>query len=97
MEAMAAGRPVICLDLGGPAAQVTGHTGLKVLAHDPQQAVRDLAEAMRRLAGAPELRALLGEAGKRRSREVFCWEPKGALLNAMYAQACHTAKEAPLS
>jgi glycosyltransferase involved in cell wall biosynthesis len=97
MEAMAAGRPVICLDLGGPAAQVTGHTGLKVLAHDPQQAVRDLAEAMRRLAGAPGLRALLGEAGKRRSREVFCWEPKGALLNAMYAQACHTAKEAPHS
>ena len=97
MEAMAAGRPVICLDLGGPAAQVTDHTGLKVHARDPQQAVRDLAEAMRRLAGAPELRALLGEAGKRRSREVFCWEPKGALLNAMYAQACHTAKEAPHS
>ena len=30
VEAMAAGRPVICLDLGGPALQVTEATGIKV-------------------------------------------------------------------
>ena len=29
VEAMAAGRPVICLDLGGPATQVTAETGVK--------------------------------------------------------------------
>lgn len=93
VEAMAAGRPVICLDLGGPAVQVTEGTGLKVRAIDPQQAVRDLAEAMQRLAGTPELREMLGEAGKRRSRDVFCWEPKGALLSAMYAQVSHDGRE----
>ena len=94
VEAMAIGRPVLCLDLGGPRAQVTEHTGLKVRARDPEQAVHDLAEAMQRLAGGPALRATLGEAGRRRSRDVFCWERKGALLNAMYAQVIHDENEA---
>ncbi len=93
VEAMAAGRPVICLDLGGPAVQVTEATGLKVRALDPQQAVRDLAEAMLRLAGTPGLRGMLGAAGRRRSRNVFCWERKGALLNAMYQQVSHNGKD----
>ncbi|MFM6845653.1 MAG: glycosyltransferase family 4 protein, partial [Dolichospermum sp.] len=44
MEAMAAGRPVICLDLGGPAVQVTEETGFKIAADEPYQVVRDLAE-----------------------------------------------------
>src|SRR5262249_28031993 len=35
VEAMAAGRPVICLDLGGPAVQVTGQVGFKIQADDP--------------------------------------------------------------
>ena len=43
LEAMAAGRPVICLDLGGPAVQVTPETGFKVRASNPKQAVEDIA------------------------------------------------------
>ena len=35
LEAMAAGRPVICLDLGGPGLQVTEKTGIKVKASTP--------------------------------------------------------------
>ena len=92
VEAMAVGRPVICLDLGGPRALVTDRTGLKVGAHDPQQAVCDLAKAMQRLAADPELRATLGEGGKQRIRDVFCWEPRGALLSSMYSQLVHNAK-----
>jgi glycosyltransferase involved in cell wall biosynthesis len=46
VEAMATGRPVICLNLGGPAVQVTEETGFKIEAHNPEQAVRDLAASM---------------------------------------------------
>ncbi|MCU0527265.1 MAG: glycosyltransferase [Elainella sp. Prado103] len=46
LEGMAAGRPILCLDLGGPGVQVTGETGIKVPAHTPEQAVKDLATAM---------------------------------------------------
>ena len=79
-EMMAAGRSVICLDLGGPAIQVTQETGVKVPAHNPEQAVRSLADAMTRLAYDPGLRVRMGQEGQRRVKEVFDWEAKGRFL-----------------
>lgn len=84
LEAMAAGRPVICLDLGGPGVQVTSETGIKVLAHHPEQAVTDLANAMTRLAGDSELRFQLGEAGKKKVKESYNWNNKGKELASLY-------------
>jgi glycosyltransferase involved in cell wall biosynthesis len=60
LETMAAGRPVVCLDLGGPATQVTEQTGIKVSALNPKQAVADLAEAMRCLGSSQKLRETYG-------------------------------------
>jgi len=77
LEAMAAGRPVVCLDVGGPALQVTAETGIKVAAIEPRQTVRDLSSAFARLAGNPSLRARLGQAGRQRVKQHFCWERKG--------------------
>lgn len=85
-EAMAAGRPVICLDLGGPGAQVTERVGFKIQAGTPQQAINDLAAAMRRLAGDAELRGVMGEAGRQHSRAA-CWERRGQTVNALYWRA----------
>lgn len=84
MEAMAAGRPVICLDLGGPAVQVTKETGFKIPAHNPEQAVRDLAVAMVCLARDSELRLQMGQAGQNRSNQEFTWEVKGKALISLY-------------
>jgi glycosyltransferase involved in cell wall biosynthesis len=86
VEAMAVGRPVICFDLGGPAMQITDETGVKIPAGRPGEAVRDLAEAMRRLALDPLLRHRLGEAGRRRSLATYQWEHKGEFLETMYRQ-----------
>jgi glycosyltransferase involved in cell wall biosynthesis len=82
---MAAGRPVICLDLGGPATQVTEETGIKVPALSPQQAVRELAAAMTRLATDPAHRRQLGEAARERVREHFSWAKKREEINQMYS------------
>jgi glycosyltransferase involved in cell wall biosynthesis len=84
VEAMAAGRPVICLDLGGPALQVTEETGFKVPAHSPEQAVQDMAEAMRRLARDVDLRRRMGEAARRRVQEEFSWRRRGLQIREMY-------------
>jgi len=84
IEGMASGRPIICLDLGGPATQVTEETGIKVPASDPEQAVQGLAEAMTRLVGNPKLRVRLGEAGQRRVQEVYDWEVKGKIWVQIY-------------
>lgn len=79
-EMMGIGRPAICLDLGGPATQVTAQTGIKVTATDPDRAVQGLAEAIVCLAGDRELRSRMGEAGRKRVREVYDWDIKGKFL-----------------
>jgi glycosyltransferase involved in cell wall biosynthesis len=85
LEAMAAGRPVICLDLGGPATRVTNDSGIKVPATSPQQAVSDLAAAMTRLADDPALRFRLAQTGRQRVAEKFDWDQKGNRMANLYA------------
>lgn len=84
LEAMAAGRPIICLDLGGPGVQVTSETGIKVPAINPEQAVTDLSIAMKRMAENSHLRSQMGNAGKKRVQESYNWEVKGQHLADMY-------------
>jgi glycosyltransferase involved in cell wall biosynthesis len=84
LEAMAAGRPVVCLDLGGPALQVTEDTGIKVPAISPEQVVSDLAAAFYKLASDPELRARLGRGARKRVEEHFNWEKKGLFMTKLY-------------
>lgn len=84
LEAMAAGRPVICLDLGGPATQVTGATGFRVAALDIEQAVTDLATAMDRLAGDENLRHAMGKAGQELIRAEYLWERKAEVHLSRY-------------
>jgi glycosyltransferase involved in cell wall biosynthesis len=80
LEAMAAARPVVCLDLGGPALKVTSETGIKIPARNPKQAIADLTLAFETLASNPALRARMGEAGRARVRRDFHWDHKPAQL-----------------
>ena len=84
LEAMMAARPVLCLDLGGPAVQVTAETGFKVDAHDPERAAQGLAAAMVRLADDPELRLSMGRAGQIRVKEFYNWEVRGHQICQLY-------------
>lgn len=86
LEAMAAGRPVICLNTGGPATQVTAQTGIKVPVHYPQQVVADLADAMAKLAKDPSLCVRMSQAGQQHVREHFSWETKGKQLAQLYVE-----------
>ena len=84
LEAMAAGRPVLCLNLGGPAVQVTEKTGVRISAVTPDQVIRDLADEMRRFADNPELLMTMGAAGRERIRTEFDWNIKGQYLVNIY-------------
>jgi len=84
LEALAAGRPVLCLDLGGPAIQVTAQTGFKIPALDPEQVVQDLAQAMADLANHPDLAQKMGRAGQERASRLFAWDVKSQQLAQRY-------------
>jgi glycosyltransferase involved in cell wall biosynthesis len=89
LEAMAIGRPVLCLDLGGPAVQVGADSGIKVPAHTPDQAVNDLAQAITQLATDTELRERLGRGGQQRIHDQFTWESRAQALTTIYQTLCN--------
>jgi len=96
-EAMAAGLPVVCLDLGGPALQVTSETGFKIPAHSPEQVIADMAMAMHTLAVDTDLRYRMGENGRQRVREHFSWEKKGEFIDQLYRQVVPQHENTPRS
>ncbi len=88
LEGMAAGRPILCLDLGGPAVQVTDDTGFRIAAQTPEQAIQDLSQAMGQLAQDSNLRKAMGEAGKKLVREQYSWQAKGLQISQLYQELC---------
>ncbi len=84
LEAMAAKRPIICLDLGGPGDQVTSDIGIKIKAHHPQQAIEDLARAMNRLVEDRQFCYHLGQTAQMRVKQAYSWTVKAQKLNQYY-------------
>jgi glycosyltransferase involved in cell wall biosynthesis len=84
---MAAGRPVVCLDIGGPASQVTSETGFIAPATTPAEAVNTMAGFLTRVA---EDRGLLLEMSKKaraRVHEKFAMRQLGSAFNSLYKRA----------
>jgi glycosyltransferase involved in cell wall biosynthesis len=90
LEALASGRPVICLDLGGPGLQVKEGTGIKVTPSTPEATVAELAAAMVRLASDPGLCSNMGRAARRSVEEDFDWDRKGEFMAQVYEDALRT-------
>lgn len=86
LEAMAAGRPVICLDLGGPATQVSDKTGFKVLPKNPAQVIQDIAVAMGQLALNAELRKQKGVSGMNHVASNYLWGCKQRSISFLYQE-----------
>jgi len=91
LEAMAAGKPVICLDLAGPATQITPEAGFRIPAHTPEQAVRDLAGAMTMLASDEQLRIRKGAAAQQHVRRHYRCETRAQALSNLYADLVRRA------
>jgi glycosyltransferase involved in cell wall biosynthesis len=84
VEAMAAGKPVICVDLGGPGMHVTEQCGIKVQPGSPRQVVTDLSTALERLWRNEEERLRMGRAARERAEQVYAWDRLAHGLLAVY-------------
>ena len=86
VEAMALGKPVICLRLGGPNILIDDQTGIKIDAVSPEQSIRDIAQVMSILAKDNDMRASMGDAGLNRILQRFSWEKKGEKILELYKE-----------
>jgi glycosyltransferase involved in cell wall biosynthesis len=86
-EAMAAGRPVVCLDIGGPASQVTPETGFAAPATTPEDAVQAMAAFLARVAGNRALLTDMSAKARVRVRDKFSMRMMGSAVDSFYHQA----------
>jgi glycosyltransferase involved in cell wall biosynthesis len=87
LEAMALGKPVVCLNVGGPALQVTPETGYLIEPRSPDYVRSTMADIMVQLSRDPALRQKLGYEGIRRIRGQFSVDSWHGFLENLYAEA----------
>jgi glycosyltransferase involved in cell wall biosynthesis len=93
VEAMAAGRPVICLGVGGPAVLVGAECGATIPPDkNPTQIVSRLADALNEFAASAEKCASAGESGRRRIEQTWIWSVRGSHLLALYERIAVSAR-----
>ncbi len=74
LEAMVAGLPVVCVDIGGPAYSVDESCGIKVPLADKEEMIRRLSSAIDFLAANPRKRLEMGKNAQERIRCEFSWD-----------------------
>lgn len=86
LEAMAAGLPVVVLDVSGPAHIVADGCGIRVRPSNPSATVAGLVEALVRVGRDRDLGQTLGEGGRMRVLRDFTWDSRGDRLAAIYSE-----------
>jgi glycosyltransferase involved in cell wall biosynthesis len=84
LEALAAGRPVLCLATGGPHELVPADAGLHAPIDSPEAAVAAIAGMMALLAQDRQRGREMGEVGRRHVRERHTWARRAAEYRELY-------------
>jgi len=87
IEAMAASKPVVCLNTGGPGTHIKSEWGFKINPDFPRTATTELAQALELLYKDKQLRTSLGEAGRARAENGYHWDRLGDRLMDIYQKA----------
>ena len=86
MEAMAIGLPVICLNWAGMAITTDDNCAIRLPVTNPEQMPKDMAAAIIKLIDNADLRKQMGEAGRKRIKDVFNWDAKGSFMEKLFTE-----------
>jgi len=84
VEAMANGKPVICLDIGGPGFHIQEEWGIKIAPINPDYVSNEAAKALEKLYLDKDLRIKMGIAARKRAEEFYLWDRLGERLQDIY-------------
>jgi len=87
VEAMSLGKPVVCFDLAGPGFHIDEKCGIKIKPENPEQAMREMADAIEKLYFDKNLRAQLGRGAKIKAEQEYNWDKLGERLLKIYNEA----------
>ncbi len=92
VEAMASGKPVICLDTAGPGFHIEPEWGIKLVPREPSLLVEDMAGALEKLYRDEDERLRIGRAALRRAEDYYLWDRLGDRMMGIYESALKTPK-----
>jgi glycosyltransferase involved in cell wall biosynthesis len=84
VEAMAQGKPVVCLNTGGPGFHIQKEWGIKVEPRTKEMVIHDLALALEKLYKDEPLRRKMGKAARKRAKEYYVWDKLGMRMEEIY-------------
>ena len=87
LEAMAAGRPVVCLDIGGPASQITPETGYAAPATTPEEAVMAMAGFLEKINRDRPLLAAMSVRAREHVKRNFAMRQINETMRRFYGEA----------
>jgi N-acetylglucosaminyldiphosphoundecaprenol N-acetyl-beta-D-mannosaminyltransferase len=95
LEAMGQALPILTLDHQGVGTFVPARAGIKIPVTTPREIVSQIAEGIRRLAGDPEGRWRMGEAGRAFAR-TQTWEKRAEWMSNLYKEVLSARASAQL-
>lgn len=84
LEAMTLSLPILALDWGGPGEMVNPECAIMVRPVSPEQTIREIHSGLIRLTTHAEEMTKLGDAARRRALQLFRWEGKAKVVDAIY-------------
>jgi len=91
LEAMAAGKPVLVADHGGPSETVTPAVGRLLSVASPEQQIEELAAALLELGLDEPQRRAMGEAARAHVERAYTWSAKCRSVSRLYREVLKEA------
>lgn len=86
LEAMHAGRPILCLDRGATSEMVPEHAGVKIPVRDREQVVSAIADALAWASTHPHELRTMGIAAREHVQQRHDWKMIGESIDALYRE-----------
>jgi len=87
LEALAMGKPVVCLDIGGPAAQINTSCGFAAPTSSPTTAIKAMADYLQKMMYDPDAYRAASQAAMQRVRKHFSLQLQMETVGAAYEDA----------